>query len=69
MSRGVNPCNRNHIADPAPIRLSCASHKVHTHTRIDVIWNSLLRDNVEALDISNKVIKMQRVKYHSQLDN
>ena len=69
MSRGANPRNRNHVADLAPIRLSCMSHEVHTHTGIDVIWNSLLRDNVEALDISDKVIEMQRAKYHSQLDN
>jgi hypothetical protein len=55
------------------MRLPCESiarlSTMHTGCQVDTTQVSLLRDNVEVLDIHSKIVCIGRTEYESELDN
>ena len=69
MSRRSDLSNRNDIPNPAPVGPYRAPYQVHTGVRVNISYYSLLRDNVKALDVRQKMIRVNGAEEYSQLDN
>ena len=57
MSRRSDLSNRNDIPNPAPVGpYRAPPYQVHTGVRVNISYYSLLRDNVKALNVRQKMI-------------
>ena len=69
MSWRANLGNRDHASNLASIRSNCMSKQVHACSQVNLIRRALLRNHVEAINISQKVIELEWLENHLQLSN
>ena len=69
MCGGADLHDRDHISNSAPIRFNRTSKEMHACSWVNITGCSLLRNNVEPVDVGQIIIGLKWVENHPQLDN